>query len=243
MPEPTPFLTADWRYLAMLNYEIDPAILQPHVPAQTELDFWQGRCYVSVVGFLFLNTRLRGIPIPGHINFEEVNLRFYVRHKADEGWRRGVVFVKELVPRQAIAAIARWVYNENYQALPMRHRLEVNEGGTAVNLAYEWQFNGRWQGLQAAASGAAQPLDPESEATFITEHYWGYARQRDGGTVEYRVAHPSWRVWEVQKYQLDCDVADLYGREFTAPLQQPPTSVFIAEDSDVAVYPGQRLPD
>ena len=236
-----PFLTADWRYLTMLNYEIDPALLLPYVPAGVELDFWQKRCYVSVVGFLFLNTRLRGLPIPGHVNFEEVNLRFYVRHQAADGWRRGVVFVKELVPRQAIATLARWLYNENYQALPMRHRLAVNEENTAVNLAYEWKFNGRWQGFQAQAQGSPQPLDPESEATFITEHYWGYARQRDGGAVEYQVEHPPWRVWEVSDYQLDCDVAELYGREFVAPLQAAPTSVFIAEGSAVAVHAGKRL--
>jgi uncharacterized protein len=238
MNDKTPFLTADWRYLAMLNYEIDPALLAPYVPAGTALDFWRGRCYVSVVGFLFLNTRLRGLPIPGHINFEEVNLRFYVGRQAADGWRRGVVFIKELVPRRAIAAVARWVYNENYQALPMRHRLAVNG---AVDLAYEWKSNGRWQGLQARAQGAAQPLDPESEATFITEHYWGYARQRDGSTVEYQVAHPSWRVWEVNEYGLDCDVAELYGREFVAPLQNAPTSVFVAEGSAVAVYGGNVL--
>ena len=232
------FLTADWRYLTMLNYEIDPALLAPYVPAGTALDFWQGRCYVSVVGFLFLNTRLRGLPIPGHVNFEEVNLRFYVGRQATDGWRRGVVFVKELVPRRAIAAVARWVYNENYQAVPMRHRLEVDDG---VNLAYEWRFNGRWQGIQAQAAGAPQPLDPESEATFITEHYWGYARQRDGGTVEYQVEHPPWRVWEVNAYQLDCDAAELYGPEFAIPLQNAPTSVFIAEGSAVAVHAGKRL--
>jgi uncharacterized protein YqjF (DUF2071 family) len=234
----TAFLTADWRYLTMLNYEIDPALLAPYVPAGTELDFWQGRCYISVVGFLFLNTRLRGLPIPGHINFEEVNLRFYVGREAADGWRRGVVFIKELVPRRAIAAVARWVYNENYQALPMRHRLAINEG---VDLAYEWRFNGRWQGLQARAHGAAQPLDPESEATFITEHYWGYARQRDGGAVEYQVEHPPWRVWTVNDYQLDCDVAELYGTEFVAPLQNAPTSIFIAEGSAVSVHAGRRL--
>jgi uncharacterized protein len=238
MTNKTAFLTADWRYLAMLNYELDPALLAPYLPADTALDFWQERCYVSVVGFLFLNTRLRGLPIPGHINFEEVNLRFYVGRETADGWRRGVVFIKELVPRRAIAAVARWVYNENYQAVPMRHRLEVGEG---VNLAYEWRFNGRWQGIQAQAQGAPQPLDPESEAAFITEHYWGYARQRDGGTVEYQVEHPPWRVWAVSDYRLDCDVAALYGPEFVTPLQEAPTSVFIAEGSAVAVHAGKRL--
>ena len=241
------FLTAEWRYLLMLNYEIDPAILQPLVPKGTELDEWNGRIYASMVGFLFQNTRLLGIPIPGHVNFEEVNLRFYVRRHSPQGWRRGVVFVKELVPRRAIATIARVVYNENYQALPMRHRLELQAGesgdalDTAVHLAYEWKFKGRWQGMQATTEGPSAPIEDGSEAEFITEHYWGYAAQRDGGTVEYQVEHPRWRVWSVGDYGFDCDVANLYGPQFAAPLSQTPTSAFIADGSPVAVHKGQRI--
>jgi uncharacterized protein YqjF (DUF2071 family) len=90
--EPGPFLTAEWRDLAMLNYEIDAAVLRPFVPAGTELDAWGGRTFVSVVGFRFLGTRVRGVPVPGHRDFEELNLRFYVRRVADDGPRRGVVF-------------------------------------------------------------------------------------------------------------------------------------------------------
>ena len=117
------FLTAEWRDLVMLNYEIDPGILAGLVPAGTELDLWQGRALVSVVGFHFRRTRVMGVAIPGHSNFEEVNLRFYVRREGPEGWRRGVVFVKEIVPRFAIAWVARALYNENYVALPMRHAI------------------------------------------------------------------------------------------------------------------------
>ena len=120
MTEPygKPFLTAEWRYVAMLNYEIDPAILHTYLPRRTELDSWNGKTFVSMVGFLFLKTRVLGLPIPFHQNFEEINLRFYVRRKTEEGWRRGVVFIKEIVPRAAIALTARWLYNENYVALP-----------------------------------------------------------------------------------------------------------------------------
>jgi hypothetical protein len=123
MNVPKIFLTAEWRQLAMLNYEIDPARLRPLVPAGTEIDLWEGRAFISVVGFLFLNTRVRGIAFPCHQNFEEINLRFYVRRHAADGWRHGVVFVRELVPRAAIAFIARKFYNENYLALPMWHRI------------------------------------------------------------------------------------------------------------------------
>ena len=96
------FLTAEWRKLAVVNYMVEPEILQPFVPAGTELDFWQERCYVSLIGFRFENTKVLGMKIPWHVNFEEVNLRFYVRRKATDGWRRGVVFIKEIVPKAAI---------------------------------------------------------------------------------------------------------------------------------------------
>ena len=179
-----PFLTAQWRWLAMLNYEVDPALLRPLVPAGTELDAWGGVTYASVVGFMFLDTRVLGIPIPFHRDFEELNLRFYVRRRGPEGWRRGVVFVKEIVPRFAIAAVARVVYNENYVALPMRRHLDISAraGGT---VEYGWKQGGRWCGLRAEVRGPARPLVEGSEEEFITEHYWGYVRQRDGGTVEY----------------------------------------------------------
>src|SRR5271167_2804911 len=126
----SPFLTAEWRSLVMLNYEIDPAVLQRFVPAGTELDQWQGKTFVSMVGFLFLKTRVMGISVPFHSNFEEVNLRFYVRRFTDEGWLRGVVFIKELVPRRAIAWTARVFYNENYVAVPMDHNLSMDDDGT-----------------------------------------------------------------------------------------------------------------
>lgn len=218
---PKIFLTAEWRYLAMLNYEIELAVLAPLVPAGTELDFWSGKTFVSIVGFLFLNTRVRGIPIPFHRNFEEVNLRFYVRRKADDGWRRGVVFVKELVPRSAIAFVARKFYNENYIALPMSHRIDtVQEDIKSV--LYSWRFNEREDSLKLAVHGQAQPLV-------------------DGSTMEYRVEHPRWRVWETRTAELCCDAADLYGEGFRECLQRPPSSAFLADGSEVKVFAGVRL--
>ncbi|MEO8195450.1 MAG: DUF2071 domain-containing protein [Thermoanaerobaculia bacterium] len=237
------FLTAEWRDLVMLNYEVDPGVLTALVPAGTVLDLWQGRALVSVVGFRFLHTRMLGLAIPGHVNFDEVNLRFYVRNEAPEGWRRGVVFVKEIVPRRAIAWVARTLYNENYVALPMRHDIRQRPDVAARQVAYEWRHGGRWccAGLTAGATpgGAAIP-PPDSEATFITEHYWGYVRQRDGGTVEYRVEHPRWRVSAATDVTFECDVAALYGAQFARFLAVPPASAFLAEGSPVTVRRGVR---
>lgn len=235
------FLTAEWRYLAMLNYEIEPAVLAPLVPQGTELDSFNGKTFVSIVAFLFLNTRVGGIPIPFHRNFEEVNLRFYVRHKADDGWRRGVVFIKELVPRSAIAFVARKLYNENYVALPMSHRIEKHRD-EVKSVFYSWRLNGHEDVLKLAVDGEPQPLVDGSIQEFITEHYWGYARQRDGSTMEYRVEHPRWRVWEARRAELNCQVADLYGEKFGRFLNQPPASAFLAEGSEVKVHKGVKLP-
>jgi uncharacterized protein len=237
---PSPFLTAEWQMLAMLNYEIDPAILQPFVPAGTELDKWQGKTYVSIVGFMFMHTRILNLPIPFHSNFEEVNLRFYVKRKAPEGWRRGVVFIKELVPRAAIAWTARTFYNENYVALPMNHRWRMFDGG-GLEVTYGWSFGGRENRLQVSTSGEPSEAKPGSGEEFITEHYWGYARQRDGGTVEYQVEHPHWPVWLVSNATFDCDVTGLYGKQFASFLAPPPASAFLADGSPVTVFKGTRL--
>jgi len=237
------FLTADWRHLAMLNYEIDPATLQSRVPAGTELDSWNGRTFVSMVGFMFLNTKLLSMPVPFHRNFEEVNLRFYVRRKGDDGWRRGVVFVKEMVPRWAIAAVARWCYGERYASLPMRHELELDGGALRENglAKYEWRWLGEWNHLIGRATG--QPVFPRagSEEEFITEHYWGYAAQRNGDAVEYRVEHPQWRVWSASEATLQCDTQTLYGPEFRESLSGQPRSSFLAEGSAVTVNKGAAL--
>jgi uncharacterized protein YqjF (DUF2071 family) len=233
-----PFLTAEWRHLAMLNYEIDPEVLRDLVPRGTELDAFQGRHLVSVVGFLFLNTKVLGLPIPFHRNFEEVNLRFYVRRQDGGELRRGVVFVKELVPRRAIAWIARWLYNENYVALRMRHRIAPH---TPPAVSYGWRHDGRWS--QLALEPALEPADagPDSEERFITEHYWGYAKQSDGGTVEYRVEHPRWNVWRAESASLDADVEHLYGAGFSPFLRATPASAFLADGSAIAVHAGKRL--
>ena len=239
MTLPSSFLTAEWRDLAMLNYEIDPNVLRSRVPYGTELDAWNGCTFVSVVGFRFLDTRVRGMAIPRHRDFEELNLRFYVRHKAVDGWRRGVVFVKEIVPRRAIAWLARTVYNENYFALPMRHQVVANSSSRRI--VYEWFHAKRWNSLTLDSTGTPYVPPEDSEEAFITEHYWGYARRRDGGTVEYQVEHPRWPVLRATTASLDCDVSTFYGLEFAAFLSGPPSSAFIASGSTVTVRWGVRL--
>ena len=233
-----PFLTANWRYLAMLNFVVDPKIVAPLVPPGLELDFENRETFLSVVGFLFLDTRLLGLPIPLHRDFEEVNLRFYVRKKSADTWRRGVVFVRELVPRRAIALVARVFYGEKYLALPMKH--EIEHVDLKVSVEYSWRRRRKWESLKMAASGEPQSIPAGSHAEFITEHYWGYTCVRDGCS-EYRVEHPRWKIWNAETFEFSADIAALYGGQFVEPLTAAPHSALIADGSPVEVLLREQL--
>jgi uncharacterized protein len=236
-----PFLTARWEDFVILNYPCPAHVLEPLVPSGTGLDLWNGEALISLVGFLFRNTRVAGLRIPFHHTFEEVNLRFYVRRTTAAGeTRRAVVFVRELVPRRAIAAIARWGYNEPYLAVAMDHQSSLNEahGGSVT---YSWRFRGDPFALQADVTGPALPLTRGSEAEFITEHYWGYTRQRDGNTLEYQVEHPVWQVWGAIASSFTGPAASLYGSAFGDVLSREPRSAFVSPGSEVAVHRGHRI--
>jgi uncharacterized protein YqjF (DUF2071 family) len=230
--KPRPFLTAEWRHLAMLNYAVDPGALKRFVPSGTELDSHQGDYFISVVGFRFLKTRVLGWAFPFHCNFDEVNLRFYVRRHTPEGWRRGVVFIRELVPRRAIAFVARAFYGEPYSALPMRHKIDQTRERICVE--YGWRRQGRWESIRAVAQGQSKPIEQGSIEEFITEHYWGYTAHK-AASSEYQVEHPQWQVWRASEAALDADVPTLYGDSFAESLSSPPAFSFIADGSWVVV--------
>jgi uncharacterized protein len=235
------FLTAEWRHLAMLNYEVDAGLLLPFVPAGTELDRWNGKAFVSLVGFRFLKTKLFGfLPIPMHSNFEEVNLRFYVRRQAGSEVRRGVVFIREMVPRRAIAFVARTFYNENYVALPMAHEIRY-VSDNSLRVAYRWRSENRWSEINLETVGNSELPGEGSVEQFIAEHYWGYAAQPGGGCVEYRVTHPSWRVWQVRQSAFEGDAEKFCGQEIAAVLRGEPQSAFLAGGSAVTVMRGRKL--
>jgi uncharacterized protein YqjF (DUF2071 family) len=242
---PSTFLTADWRKLIMAQYTVSPETLTPWLPAGVEFDLYEGRCYVSLVGFLFDRVRLKGVRIPFHTRFEEVNLRFYVRRTEPDGTRkRGVVFVREFVPRAAITLIANALYEEPYATLPTRHNMETT--AQTLNVRYDWRHRNAWQSLAVEASPVSQPIPPGSEEEFLTEHYWGYTRRRPsrgkaGSTSEYEVRHPRWQIYPVRSHEITADFAALYGPAFAALNGQPPSSVLLAEGSEVSVHSGTRL--
>lgn len=243
MSGPGVFLKAEWRDLIMLNFEADPQVLLPRVPRGTELDMWNGKALVSIVGFRFLNTKLFGVPVPFHRNFEEINLRFYVGREVDGERRRAVVFVKEIVPRYFVAKLARRIYGERYVAHPMNSvvSLPADSPDGVGRVDYAWEAFGWRNEIWASFQGEPKLPDPASEEAFVTEHYWGYVSHRHGATLEYRVEHPQWRVWRATDTQFECDISGNYGVEFIEALSAAPTSAFIAEGSPVTVHRARKV--
>ncbi len=234
------FLSAEWRKLIMANYIVPPAILEPYLPYGTEIDLWNGNCYASMVGFMFLKTRVLGIPIAWHQDFEEVNLRFYVRRFDAGVWKRGVVFISEIVPKPAISWVANTIYGENYTTCKMQHSWKFTEKNGTVR--YDWQRrNGPHNHISVVTAPLPSTLRAGSEAEFITEHYFGYAKVGPQRTNEYAVEHPRWDVYEVLDYDIQMDIKGLYGPEFVEVLSVPPASVFMAEGSAILVRQKTQL--
>ena len=235
------FLSARWEYLAMFNYEVDPAVLLPHLPPFTEIDFYNGKAIVSVVGFLFNNTKVLGVRWPGFVNFEEVNLRYYIKYFDGNQWKRGVGFISEIVPKGLVARMANLFYNEHYSTALMNHSISFDND--ELTATYNWkQKNLQWNSMQVKANQVLENILPGSEEEFIFEHYFGYNKYNHTTTIEYSLAHPRWQVYAVKNYKLTCNVEQLYGAAFVPFIENiKPVSVFLAKGSDVNVKMPKRI--
>lgn len=227
------FLTAQWRRLAFVNYQIDPKVLLPFVPYKTELDTWNEKTYVSLVGFLFKNVKIKGISIPYHKTFEEINLRFYVRYKDQGVWKRGVVFIKETVPKPAITFVANTLYKEHYETSKMRYSWE--DTSETLKTTYALYKSKMWHQLSVTSKATSQPIILNTEEEFITEHYWGYSNASRKKTVEYQVTHPKWEVYPVVDYSIDFNFEIVHGPSFKVLNTIKPSTIFLAEGSEITI--------
>jgi uncharacterized protein len=239
-PDAKAFLTASWRDFLMLSYEIEPRVLDAYIPPGTELDQWQGRCFVSLVGFRFDDARLFGVRIPWHQHFAEVNLRFYARRRVAGAWRRGVVFLRELAAKRAVTAVAKWFYGERFRYVPLQCRVEGQSRGNAPRrIEYAWRDRGGDFLLAGEVLDAPQMPEPGSLEEFVVEHYWAYNAARRGGATEYLVTHPPWRIATADG-AFTGDAYRQYGPRFAPFLRGEPASAFWADGSGVEVFRGSR---
>ncbi|HEX6252136.1 MAG TPA: DUF2071 domain-containing protein [Gemmatimonadaceae bacterium] len=235
------FVEAEWRHLVMAHYRVDAALLAPFVPDGTELDDLNGSVFLSLVGFRFLRTRVLGVSVPFHRNFDEINLRLYVRRTVGGETRRGVVFIKEVVSAPGVAFAANLAYNEKYEIRRTRSRVPRRADTPPRLLTYEWKTRSGWNRLRAEAGDGPFIAAPNSREHFLTDRPWGYTAQRKGGTVEYRVQHPPWRLWRARQADVRCYAAEVYGPEFEPVLSGDVYDAVIAEGSPITISTPARI--
>jgi uncharacterized protein len=227
------FLSARWENLIMANYEVNPDVLIPYLPHGVELDFYNNKPYLSLVGFMFKQTSLFNIPIPFLGTFEEINLRFYVKRVEGDTVKRGVVFINETVPYKLVAWLANKLYKEHYIAIPTKNVTEIPSFSKKIK--YQWKINKEWNHLAVNATKENEQMLPGSIEEFIFEHYYGYTKINNQLSQEYKVNHPRWQVNKVIDYSIHCDFKSMYGNDFTFLSNHQPDSVIIAEGSPVTV--------
>ena len=227
------FLSARWENLIMANYEVSPDVLVPHLPRGVELDFYNNKTFVSLVGFMFKKTSLFHVPIPFLGTFEEINLRFYVKRVEGDTIKRGVVFINETVPYKLVAWLANKLYKEHYISIPTRNTVEISN--LSQKISYQWKMNKAWNQITVNTAKENEQMLPGSMEEFIFEHYYGYTKINQQLTQEYKVNHPRWCVNKVADYSIQCDFTAMYGDDFSFLNNQQPDTVIFAEGSEVSV--------
>ena len=226
------FLRANWENLIMANYEIEPSTLAPYLPKGVELDFYNNKTYVSLVGFMFKNTRLFGLPIPFFGSFEEINLRFYVKKIENRKIKKGVVFINETVPFKIVAVLANKLYKEHYISIPTKNSIDITEN---KDIKFEWKINDRWNSLAVKSDTNKYKIEQGTIEEFIFERYFGFTKLSDISTQEYKIHHPKWMTHKILNSQIDCDFRSMYGDSFSILNNQTPDSILLAEGSQVSV--------
>ncbi len=231
-------MRAEWNNILMANFIAPKELLLPLVPHHTELDLFNANAYISLVGFMFLNTTMHGFSIPLHTDFEEVNLRFYVKYNSMGNWKRGVVFIKEIVPKPAVAFIANTFFEQKYSTMKMRHT--SNDAGKFIEAGYEWNYENKWNKLAVKATKKSFRINDGSYEEFIADNYWGYTKSSESKTYEYEVQHPRWELQRVDSHSIQCDFGALYGEEFSFLSKEKPESVLFTKGSEIKIF-GKKL--
>jgi uncharacterized protein len=227
------FLAANWENLAVATFEVEKQLLKEFLPGKTELNDWNGKFFLSLVGFMFSKTTLLGIPVPFYRKFEELNLRFYVKHKSNTGWKKAVVFIKEIAPSRIIGLTAKWLYHENFIHLPMNHSITADSNKKIIE--YSWKVNADWNRLRLQTSLLPSAMPGESLESFIADHYYGYTKTSDDKTLEFEVQHRPWKIYPALSFDMKLDAKTIYGEEFSHCFAQKPLTAFLMDGSETKI--------
>lgn len=223
-----------WETLLFLHWRVPVEALRPLIPAELEIDTFDGSAWVGLVPFTMKGVRLSWLPaVPGTSDFHETNVRTYVHYK---GRDPGVWFFSLDAAAWLPAKVARTFWHLPYFHADM----------TLAEADGEVSYATRRLSPQPAPAVAKVRYRPEGEdfhATpgtlehFLAERYILYAQTRAGLQVG-RVHHPPYPLRKATVFSWEEDLLKAAGiaRGGEAPmaLWSPGVSVEVYALTDLA---------
>jgi uncharacterized protein len=183
-----------WEDLLFMHWSVPFEILRALVPAELELEVFEGRAWLGIVPFRMCATRVRHFPlIPTAHAFPELNVRTYVQH----GGKRGVWFFSLDAGSAIVVQAARRFFHLPYVHARMSaaadaewttyrtERLERNAGPA--------EFRARYRPIAPAQRAPAGSL-----AQWLTERYCLYSADRAGNLWRGEILHEPWPLQEAE---------------------------------------------
>lgn len=86
LPDKKWLMTQTWENLLFCHWPVEYDVIRQHVPAELELDTYEGRCWIGIIPFQVNKMRLRKMPpVPYLRTYLELNVRTYVSYKGVPG--------------------------------------------------------------------------------------------------------------------------------------------------------------
>ena len=229
---------AEWREIVVINFEIDPKLLRNFIPPKTELDFFNETSFVTLMARACKNVKPYGWPIVFAKSIDQILLRFYVKRKVGDTWRRGVCLIRDYLPKRKASFFLNWMFKHSFTQVPIKRTSSNFESGLPTQLPtveYQWTTGDYVNHIKVNARSQMRQQEQETKESFVLDHHYGYT-VKEGKTYEYYVEYSPWAMWDAQSGSFDCDTENVFGRPFVRALKQRPASVFLARGSDVIIY-------
>lgn len=226
-------ISSEFRKVALLNYIVPPEVVEKYLPKYTKPDFYNGNCFISLVGFQVKKLKVSDVKVPLIKDFDEIDLQIYVKRFDGARWVKGVVIISRIFDQPGAATLTNTLFKTNYTSMPTTS--EVNETEEGLEVKYSWQLNGKEQSFSVKSNNLAAPYDKDTEAAFILDRSLGFIKAGEEETFQYTINHASWHLYTVEEYAVDVD----FSRQFDPVLNilntMVPQSVILTEGSTVEI--------
>jgi hypothetical protein len=183
-------LAMGWRHLLFENWAVDPALVSAHLPDDLSVDTHDGDAWLSVVPFINVCVRPRGLPAWTGLRLPELNLRTYVTRDGEPG----VYFFS--LDAQGVASVlgARIFHHLPYYYA--RISLSWDDGRVAFG-SRRLHPGDRPAEYEATYWPTGEPFSaPDDDlARFLVERYQFFTQAPDGTLRYTTVEHEPWTLY------------------------------------------------